>query len=289
MKLKWFIWFILIIKKMIYIFTDTNNNIECPREKPLLDKNENICIYKAFDESKYEISNNIIKIQWLNKRNQIGPVTAWFIGSDFSSKGDLLIESIAFENEKIILERNYYGIRNNGRALFYDIENGFTNEISINSTSNVNKFESVFFKIKLINNEEKVYFLSPSFEDFTIDIIDFYNRRIIGMPQAHIFGDILITTKIYSVFELAKSPKNYLFCFIGNNSYISFQKFKFINFDISQENSYEKLLSSKLNDEIKVQKSLLITCIEITKYNLIQCFYVNTTNYLLLVYLMKIL
>ena len=280
MKLNCFIWFFLIIKKIIFIYTETINNIECPRETPLLDKNANNCTYIAFNEDIYEISNSIIKIQWLNKRNQIGPIKTWFIGSDFSSKGDLLIESIVFDGGNLIFERIYYGIRNNGRALFYDIENGFTNEISINSTSNVNKFESEFFKIKLINNDDKDYFLSPCFEDFTIDIIDFYNKRIIGIPQTYIFGDILITSKMYSIFELAKAPKTYLFCFIGNYSYISFQKFNFKNFDISQENSYEKLLSSNLNDKLKVQYSLLITCIEITKYDLIQCLYVNTTNYL---------
>ena len=282
MNLNNFICFIIIIKR-IYIYSETINNTECPREKPLLDKNLNNCTYNAFNETKYEISNNIIKIQWLNRINQIGQIKAWFIGTDFNSKGDLIIESIVYDDGELILERTYYGIRNNGRELFYDIDNGFTNEISINSTSNVNKYESEFIKIKLINNDEKDYFLSSCFENFTIDIIDFYNKRIIGIPQANIFGDVLITSKIYSVFELNKAPKTYLFCFIGyyfSYYYLSFQKFKFKNFDISQENSYEKLSSSILNDELKVHNSLIITCIEITKYNIIQCFYINVTNYL---------
>ena len=280
MKLYFYLWFFLMIKK-IFIYSETINN-ECPKEAPLLDKNSGSCVYDSYDESKNEISNSIIKIQWLNKINQIGEIKTWFIGTDFSSEGDLIIQSFIYDGGVVILERYFYGIKNNGRALFYNEENGFTNQILINSSSTAFKFESEFIRIKLNNDDGKDYYLSSCFGNYAIETIDFGNNKIFGIPQDNFFGDILITSKIYSVFELNKEPKNYLFCYIGFNSlyyYLIFQKFIFKNIDISQENSYEKISYSQLNDTLKVHNSKIITCFEIIKYNMIQCFYLNTTNY----------
>jgi hypothetical protein len=145
--------------KKILINTETINS-ECPKEAPLLDKNSGSCVYDSYDESINEISNSIIKIQWLNKINQIGEIKTWFIGTDFSSEGDLIIQSFIYDGDVVILERYFYGIKNNGRALFYNEENGFTNQILINSSSTAFKFESEFIRIKLNNDDGKDYYLS---------------------------------------------------------------------------------------------------------------------------------
>ena len=53
------------------------------------------------------------------------------------------------------------------------------------------------------------------------------------------------------------------------------QKLKFYKSDITQPNSYEIINSNKF----KVHNSFILTCIEISKYNIIQCFYVNVSGY----------
>ena len=72
-----------------------------------------------------------------------------------------------------------------------------------------------------------------------------------------------------------------MFCFIGSEggiNYISLQKLQFNNADITQDNSYTKIASSPQNEQFKVHSSATITCFEITRYNLIQCFYLNANG-----------
>ena len=280
MKFYFCIWLFLIIKH-VDIYSETINDNECPRETPLLRKSSYQCVCEKYIKDTHEISNSIIRVQWLNKMNRLGGEITWYFGSDFTSKGDFIIQSFDYDDRNVKTKRYLYGIKNNGRALFY-LRNKFSTIISIDSTSNVIKFESQFLRIKLINDDENDYFLSPCFGSYSIDMTDLNNNKIFGVNQKNLFGNVLITSKINSAFELNNEPKNYLFCFIASNSpyYISFQKFRFKNADISQSNNYEKISASQLKDELKVHKSLTITCIEISKYNLIQCFYINTNNYL---------
>ena len=59
-----------------------------------------------------------------------------------------------------------------------------------------------------------------------------------------------------------------MFCFIGikdNYNYLSLQKFKFNKADISQNNSFTKNASSPENEDFHVEKSLTLTCFEISK------------------------
>ena len=277
MKLNFFIWFLLKIN-IIDIYSET---IECPIETPLYNKYTYQCVYEAFSQGTHEISNSIIETQWLNKINQLGEYVYQYFGTDLSSKGDLIIQSFKYIYTSVDTKRYIYGIKNNGRSFFYKV-NKFYNLISIDSNSNAFKYESEFFHIKLTNSEND-YFLSPCFENFPIEIMDLYNNRIIGVPQTNLFGSTQISSKLNSVFELSKEPRTYLFCFIGNTEnpyYIIFQKFKFNNVDISQTNSYEMVSSSVIKEELKVHKALQLTCVEISKYDIIQCFYVSTTNYL---------
>ena len=280
-----FLYFLLAIKQAFIYSTPTNDNNDdnlCPLETPLLIKNSSECVYEKFDQTKHEISNKITRTQWLNKINILGELTTWFIGIDFSSKGDLIIQSINYQKGQLLPTRYFYGIKANGRALFYVPEdNKFTNQISIISTTIYQKFESEFVLIKL-NNDEKDYYLSPCFKNNTIEIIDFYENKVIGVPQANIFGDSLCISIMYSIIQLKNENKTYMFCFIADNNsvfYISFQKFIFKDSDLTKYNSYEKTSFSQFKPELKVHTSNTISCIEIIKYNIIQCFYLNTTNY----------
>ena len=140
MKSNFFIWFFLIINNIIIYSQIINDNI-CSKETPLFNKNSQQCVLEPFIEGTHEISNSIIKDQWLNKMNILGGDITWYFGSDFTYNRDFIIQSFNYVDENVKTKRYLYGIKNNGRALFYSI-NKFINIISIDSTSNVIKFES---------------------------------------------------------------------------------------------------------------------------------------------------
>ena len=278
------IWLLFIIQKYLILSEDTNINFVCPRNTPLLvlDSGNNECVYEPYNENRHKISNETIKIQWLNKINFLAEVKSLYMTSEISSKGDLIIETLLYDDEKLFKERYYYGIKSNGRPLFFDqINDKFINQISLISTSDIVKFESIMIKIKLTNDDNKDYYLSSCFERYTIDIIDFYNNQVIGISQLELLNYSSWSTKYYSILELKNENKTYMFCFIGkqeNTNYISLQKFKFHNANISQLNSYTKIGYSQQNEEFKVYSSYTITCFEISKFNLIQCFYLNISG-----------
>ena len=117
-------------------------------------------------------------------------------------------------------------------------------------------------------------------------MIDIENKNIISLKLQAITKPLSARTKYFSLFELNNGDKEYLYCYIQkqnstvSNYYLSFHKFQFYGFNVSQENNYKNIASTPLNDIYKVHPSLLLTCIEITKYNLIQCFYLNVNRYL---------
>ena len=284
MKFDFIIWLLFIIHKYLILSEETNNNFVCPRSTPLLILNSenNECVYEPYNKSIHKISNETIKIQWINKINELGVVKSLYMTSEISSKGDLIIESLLYDDEIPFEERYYFGIKSNGRALFFDKGNDkYINQISLKSTSNIVKFESIMIRIKLTNNDDKDYYLSSCFEGYTIDIIDFYNNQVIGISQLELFNYTSWSTKYYSILELKNENKTYMFCFIGiknNTNYISLQKFQFHKANLSEENSYTKIASSPQNEEFHIYSSYTLTCFEISKFNLIQCFYLNTNG-----------
>ena len=120
MKISYIILLYTII--IVFIFSEDiiSNDLECPRDTPLLNKINIECVYEYYEENKHLISNNIIKRQWLNRRNIIGVnVPTRYMNSDFSSKGDLITVSFPY-NGTATSKRYINGIKSNGRALFYD-------------------------------------------------------------------------------------------------------------------------------------------------------------------------
>ena len=273
--------FIVFILTNINYIISNDEDFECEIDKPLYDITTNSCVISSFDESKHKISNKIIKKQWQNRINQIGIEGNWYMGYDISSNGDLIIQSIRYFSGTLIKERVFYGIKSNGRELFFDEEeNKFINQITINSSTIYKKFESEFIKIKLIN-DDKDYYLSSSISNHTIEIINLNDNEITGIFQGLLFDQEVISFR-YSIFELS-NPKTYMFGFIiknDSNFYLSLQKFQFYKTDLNQEDSFNKLGYSLQNENFEVYNSKIISCIEISKYSIIQCFYLDTAKYL---------
>ena len=219
------IWFLNIIQKCFVL--SENNDFICPRNTPLLTIQNNECVYEPFNENIHRISNEIIKFQWLNRMNSMGVINTWYMSYEISSKGDLIIESSCYKENKISPERYYYGIKFNGRPLFYKQEkNKFFNQMTLLSNSSVEKYETQMIRIKLTNEDDKDYYLSCSFGKYTIDIFDIYNNKVYGMSPQQLFEYTSWTTKFFNILDLKNEDKTYMFCFIGikdNFSYLSLQ------------------------------------------------------------------
>jgi hypothetical protein len=138
--------------------------IECPREYPLLINNLNSkeCVLEYIDDNNnnFLISNRIIRTQWMNNFIQIGEKGSSHASYTFSSKGDLIMETSIFNNTSNENKKYFYGIQKNGRALFFNSEfknycyqKTFKDEENITSNSDYYKL----INIKLTNDNEKEY------------------------------------------------------------------------------------------------------------------------------------
>ena len=260
------------------------DHFECPREYPLYieEEEKKQCVLKYFENNHNNISNKIIKTQWLNKRTKVGVEECQYISMDFSSNGDLIIESNIY-NRNRKKPRYFYGIKYNGRPFFYDQENNeYKYQKTIDSITNGYMLESQLLRIKLYNDDENDYYLSCTFSHQSFEIIDFNTNKIYGLFSNNIFGDFDIFSKLFSILELKNEKKMYLFCFIVQSSdqkyYISLQKFKFFKADI--QNSVERISYTYTLENYRVAQSYSINCIDFYTLNIIQCFYADINNYL---------
>ena len=274
-------------KRTICTEISINNDFECPREYPILiEYNDRKECALEYQTNNYTISNKIIKTQWLNNMIQLGIDEIWYMTSDYSSNNDLIIESHLYNETKPMIERYFYGIHSNGRPLFYDNDNQtYINFKQFTVDTIFSKFESQLIKIKLFNNEEKDYYLNIGFSYTLIEIVDFYENKIYSNSLFKLTGVINWSSKYFTILELKNENNIYVFCFIGeieNEFYVVLQKYKFYKEDISLEGSYEKINSSNPNNEMISSRDKTINCIEIQTLNVIQCFYINKTNYFII-------
>ena len=265
----------------------TSNDIECPREYPLLIKDLNLreCALEYHsNKNDYEISNKIIRTQWMNNIIRIGD-TCTYISITFNSKGDLIMEANRY-SQYVKVERYFYVIQYNGRPLFYDHDqNTFYYEKQINfENDQFIKYESQLINIKLYNDSEKEYYLSSSFSLFpisSIEVADINNNIITGISHSNIFN-YPWNSVLFSIIELKNEGNIYLFCYIesnDNNNYISFKKMKFNKANISEENSFEILQNKSFKDELEGSISRSFSCIHIISFNIIQCFFINKLGF----------
>ena len=174
-------------------------------------------------------------------------------------------------------------LKKNGRALFYNSEtNDYIYTKKIIAQTNALNFESEFIKIKLYNDEEKDYFLSCTNSDFSIEITDFESEETKGIRQGQVFGHYIWRSRYFSILDLKNEKNIYMFCYIAienEKNYIVLQKIKFFNWDLSQSGSYEMTKSTEIKEELLASSSEIISCIDFSNVNIVQCFYISINKY----------
>ena len=258
--------------------TDINintDNFECPRDYPLLFTDASggkQCSMEIYDVYDHVIFNQIIKTQWLNNRIKIGIDNCLYITFSFSSQGDLIIETNIYKYSGYDGVRYFYGIKSNGVPLFNGNE-----QININSDTTLEKLESQLIKI-VLDDKEDDYYLSICSKSIEITILD--DRQILSFSKDILFGSYPWSSKINSLIELKSENKVYFFGLIADNggtNYVYLYKYKFLHYNFNDPNNFEKIVSSE-NTYI-ASPSRIISCIEISDYNIVQCFYINVDNY----------
>ena len=278
------------LKYTICSYVDINYAIECPKEQPLLRADAKECVLENIAECpECVISSPIAKTQWLNKVTDFGPVGCWFIEYALSSKGDLILYTYNFDIQKT--DRYYYGFRQNGRPFFYNSDtNNYEYEKTMQIPNFYWKFESEMIKINIYNGDDnKDYFLSVPFGDFSMDVSDLENGVIYNTNGNKITGNSFWTSLYFSIFELKNEHNVYMFCYIMNQdndisqSYLSLNKIKFLKADINSDDSFERISYTEVKEELKVMYTRILSCLDIDKvkadfgilsseFPVIQCF-----------------
>ena len=110
-----------------YLLKNFLQEEECPKDSPI--KYNNICQLKYCTESEYIndkciISNSLIKKQWLNNIILIGDISFKYVNPLFDFNNNLKILSSPYDDinktSEIYKIRIFYGIKSNGRTLFYN-------------------------------------------------------------------------------------------------------------------------------------------------------------------------
>ena len=198
---------------------------ECGIDNPFL-KNGN-CIYSCtqseFESKECEISNSIIKTQWITNIIPFGDKNFRYVKIANFSNNDMIAITTSESSNK----RMFYGLKENGHYYFNQNSNEtpyYTFEID-DATRN----EAEFFVIKLNGNNGKEYLISIANGD--------------GYAELYDFEDFFDKKKTSSIFSNLKSNAVNSFAL----SYTSSNKYYTLFGCLHPENNYQSVYIYKLN------------------------------------------
>ena len=241
-----------------------------------------ICLNTDLKNGICEISNPIIKTQYLTNIIKVGEINNRYLSYAINENGDFIFETTVYPKNGI---RTFFGLTKNGR-FFFENENPF---YSINITnkgeSYQTKYESTSHFIKVSNNlNEKEYFLSIANYEGNCEIYDFDNNNIYAITSNDFYANA-ISSNIGSIFKLKNdTSKNYyimsMIVSYKYKDYFEIIKYYFNSIDI-ENNGYVKE-----NNIIRIYSSnrKAATCFETDSGN-IMCLYQNTNyEFIIVVY-----
>jgi hypothetical protein len=149
---------------------------ECDREKPILFNNETCksmsCTNSQFSLKQCIVNNSIIRNQWLNNIITVGKTNSTYINFAQYSNGDLVILS---EDDIGTDNRYFFGIKNNGRPFFTDLNGNetlyyYTKTQSCDSTDTDREVSVV-----TINSTKEEYIINLQKKQNYFELFDFKN------------------------------------------------------------------------------------------------------------------
>ena len=174
---------------------------ECSRELPIKVGDNCLSIYcseSQFKKGECNISNQIIKTQWLNNIISVGEKDFRYINFISTSKGEMIFITSSIPTNQ---NRIFFGINSQGSPIFKDLNGSGTYIIkkTVTRGSNYERYESETGSIKINNDNDvnKEYFISIGKAQTYTEIFDFinYEKNIIEMSYTTTIG---FNTEIYS-------------------------------------------------------------------------------------------
>ena len=200
-----FINIIIFLLKLRQILSE-----DCPYDRPLLYKAQ---CYDQCSEYRFQngckANNSFVITQWLN--NIIPASDDDYYNPDIvlMTNGDLLIGS----NKKNVLNRQFYGIKKNGRPYFKDKINN--NEFYYYTLPcEKNKYESFKFAIKINDIEDKNEYIINIAKDnsYNLELYDFENNYTYQLsPQTFFQSHQVYNARASVINNISYSDNSYFF------------------------------------------------------------------------------
>ena len=221
--------------------------------------------------------------KYLKHIEKLSDVDYFYTSVMINLNGDLFIQCIPSNFSEgdakysLYKERSFYGLRKNGRPLFYDPENDtFDSMKKLYFNTPIKKTELETINIKIGDNSN--YYFSPgNLSEGYSELYDFNDNVAYYISLASILDNRYIYSARFPLLNSEKGDK-FILGYIGNpkdntNSYkLILQRMKFNTPNISSSNqgSYEKTLL----EEIDIKFNRIYSCLE-TEKKYIECLFVN--------------
>ena len=268
-----------------YLLKNFLQEEECPKDSPI--KYNNICQLKYCTESEYIndkciISNSLIKKQWLNNIILIGDISFKYVNPLLDFNSNLKILSSPYDDinktSEIYKIRIFYGIKSNGRTLFYNFRTNISESkkiFTLNNPRTKAQSEACYIKMSDINNEGVFYnyYFILGITDAYRELYDFDNSVMKGGAIGTFLGDNPTNKRYY--IETSENKNEVLLVFNGDDGGTYKLMFKSYSFRYNDGVKTTKYTYTFIND---VTDTSMCSCLRTVKKNF-GCFYVNSQKY----------
>ena len=172
-----------VLKLIIFLKVINFCFSSCSKNQPFIRAGNCIeeCTLEEINNKQCEISNEIIKGQWLNNIIYLGESSCPYINIETSENNDLFAEVSSFAESNI---RYFYGLTKEGKGFFKDNENKEIEfyMMEIDDVNATGRFESEIFSFKLDSNlDSKIYLLSYGKSNQFIAFMIFIEIKVISI------------------------------------------------------------------------------------------------------------
>ena len=268
---------------LIFSLIDSTLNL-CDRETPILLNNGTCvsipCLSNQSSLGECTVNNDIIKTQWLNNIIILGNAQSNYIKFAEYSNEDLVI---LVEDDAGSVYRFFYGLKQNGRPLFTDLNNDETPYKLVTATNGNNDHTERDVCIITTNSNKKEYVINIAKGNSYVELFDFETGEIYTKLVTEFIGKSIFST----IGTAINTKKDNEFYFLHgslainsdsatkNNNPTAFTLRKFyFNTKESIENDSDiiKFYSNDFPSFLDV-----ISCYETSLKNIV-CFYCNKTK-----------